>query len=158
MQPRNKLPPELHIVHGSKGMNQGTLVPESLKRYTPVAYWFENPDSWDPKKFIEDTAKYLFDVYGIGSEQDQHTLAMLADHITTYVECVKGIQKTGIITKYNNGKTIGPSPFVSLRDKVTPRIITLMNELGLTPRGRLSGNASDDVGLGKLMQGPDNFD
>jgi hypothetical protein len=32
-----------------------------------------------------------------------------------------------------------------------------MNELGLTPRGRLTGNATDDVHLGDLIGGPDNF-
>jgi len=156
-QSRNKLPPELHIVHGTKGENQGIVLPEKLKQYIPVAHWLKNPDSWDQEKFIETTSKYLFDLYGIGSEQDQHVLGMLADHMTTYIECVKGIKLTGVISKYNGGKTLGPSPHVSLRDKVTPRIISLMNELGLTPRGRLQGNATDNIALGELMMGPDNF-
>jgi phage terminase small subunit len=82
---------------------------------------------------------------------------MLAGHISTYIECEKGIKVTGIITKYNNGKTLGPSPFVSLRDKVTPRIIALMNELGLTPRSRLQGNPSDDIEISELMAGPDRY-
>jgi hypothetical protein len=153
----NKLPPELHLVHGTKGENQGVLIPDLLKKYTPVAYWFEHPDQWDPVQFIRDTSRYLYDVYGIGSDQEQHVLAMLAGHISTYIECEKGIRVTGIITKYNNGKTLGPSPFVSLRDKVTPRIISLMNELGLTPRSRLQGNPSDDIEISELMAGPDRY-
>jgi hypothetical protein len=153
----NKLPPELHLVHGTKGENQGVLIPDSLKKYTPVAYWFEHPDQWDSVQFIRDTSRYLYDVYGIGSDQEQHVLAMLAGHISTYIECEKGIKVTGIITKYNNGKTLGPSPFVSLRDKVTPRIIALMNELGLTPRSRLQGNPSDDIEISELMAGPDRY-
>jgi phage terminase small subunit len=60
-----------------------------------------------------------------------------------------------LIVQYNDGKTMGPNPLVSLRDKVTPRIITLMNELGLTPRGRLSGAGTEDLDLGDLMRGPD---
>jgi hypothetical protein len=32
-----------------------------------------------------------------------------------------------------------------------------MNELGLTPRGRLQGNATDNVALGELIMGPDNL-
>ena len=135
----------------------GVVIPDALKKYTPVAYWFENPDQWDAVQFIRDTSRYLYDVYGIGSDQDQHVLAMLAGHITTYIECEKGIKLTGIITKYNNGKTLGPSPFVSLRDKITPRIISLMNELGLTPRSRLQGNPADDINLNDLMAGPDKF-
>ena len=156
-QSHNKFPPELHIVHGTKGQNQGITLPEKLKQYTPIAYWLENPESWNQSKFIEETSKYLYDLYGIGSAQDQHVLGMLADHMTTYVECVKGIKISGVIAKYNGGKTFGPSPHVSLRDKVTPRIISLMNELGLTPRGRLSVGAGDDIPLGDLMAGPDNF-
>jgi phage terminase small subunit len=57
--------------------------------------------------------------------------------------------------KLNNGAAIGPSPFVSLQMKVTTLIIQLMNELGLTPRGRLSLNKSGDQGdASKFMRGP----
>ena len=52
---------------------------------------------------------------------------------------------------------MGPNPMLNLRDKVTPRIITLMNELGLTPRGKLAGSATEDVELGDLMHGPDHY-
>lgn len=153
----NKKPIELHLVEGTKGVNSGTTIPEKLKKYTPVAYWFKNPDSWNAEQFIDDTAKYLYDVYGIGSDQDQHVLAMLAGHITTYVECEKALRTTGLIAKYNGGKTLGPNPLLAIRDKVGSKIILYMNELGLTPRGRLQGNATDDIELGELMAGPDNF-
>ena len=52
---------------------------------------------------------------------------------------------------------LSPNPFVSLRDKVTPRIITLMNELGLTPRGRLQNNSNENADLGDLMRGPEHY-
>jgi hypothetical protein len=154
-QPRNKLPPELHIVSGTKGMNQGKVLPDELITRIPKAYWLENPDLWDEDKFISETSEFLFKAYGIGADQYQHTLGMLTDHITTYVQCRKGMQKMPLIVQYNDGKTMGPNPLVSLRDKVTPRIITLMNELGLTPRGRLSGAGTEDLDLGDLMRGPD---
>jgi phage terminase small subunit len=57
--------------------------------------------------------------------------------------------------QYNDGKTMGPNPLLNLRDKVTPRIITLMNELGLTPRSRLSaGKMDDESPIAQLMRGP----
>lgn len=156
-QAKNRLPPELHIVHGTKGLNQGTVLPDELKVRIPKADWLENPESWNEEKFIKDTSDFLFRVYGIGADQYQHTLAMLADHISTYVACRKNIMKNPLIINYNNGKTLGPNPFVSLRDKVTPRIITLMNELGLTPRGRLQNNSNENADLGDLMRGPEHY-
>ena len=154
---KNKLPVELHLVHGTKGMNPGKLLPDDVKMRIPKAYWLENPDLWDEDKFIADTSDFLYKVYGIGAEQYQHTLAMLADHITTYVKCRKGLKNSHLIVQYNDGKTMGPNPLLNLRDKVTPRIITLMNELGLTPRGKLAGTASEDIELGDLMHGPDHY-
>tara|TARA_R110000868_G_scaffold99595_1_gene274022 strand:+ start:36 stop:506 length:471 start_codon:yes stop_codon:yes gene_type:complete len=154
----NKLPPELHIVHGTKGKNQGVALPEKIKMRIPKAYWLSDSESWNEDKFIEETADYLFKVYGIGSEQDQHILAMLANQISIYIKCLHGINETGIITEYNNGKTLGPSPYISLMDKILQRIVTLMNELGLTPRGRLQKVSTDtQVDLGDLMAGPANY-
>ena len=89
--------------------------------------------------------------------QDQHTLSFLATQITLYIQCLVNVKENGIVTEYNNGKTLGPSPYMALMDKLLQRIIVLMNELGLTPRGRLAKTATDDTSLGDLMAGPDNF-
>jgi len=156
-QARNKLPPELHIVHGTQGKNMGTILPEKIKQRIPKAYWLTNPSAWNEDRFIEETAEYLYAVYGIGSEQDQHTLSFLATQITLYIQCLVNVKENGIVTEYNNGKTLGPSPYMALMDKLLQRIIVLMNELGLTPRGRLAKTSTDDSSLGDLMAGPDNF-
>ena len=158
-QSRNRFPPELHIVHGTKGQNQGVTLPEQIKRRTPKAYWLTNPESWNEDRFIADTAEYLFNVYGIGSEQDQHVLSFLAQQITIYVTCLKAFHKSNgaVITQYNNGKTLGPSPIITQMDKTLTKIISLMNELGLTPRSRLNSRSVDSAELGDLMTGPDNF-
>ena len=42
-------------------------------------------------------------------------------------------------------------------DKTLGRIISVMNELGLTPRSRLNSRSIDSAELGDLMTGPDNF-
>jgi phage terminase small subunit len=151
----NKKPPELHLVDGTKSRTRNPAeLPASIKKRIPSAEWLENPDAWDRAKFIEETSEFLFEVYGIGNEQDKHTLSMLADHVDTYVKCTKGL-KSGLITRFNNGQTMGPSPFIGIRNKTTTLIIQLMNELGLTPRSRLNqGKLEDDSALAQFLKGP----
>lgn len=152
---KNKLPPEIHVINGTKGMNQGGLLPNEIRGRIPVAEWMDNPSAWDKKKFVEETAEFLFTAYGIGSEQDRHTLTMLADHIQTYIECCEGIQRDGLVVEYNDGKTQGPSPYITIRNKTISLIVQLMNELGLTPRSRLATvKAPDTSTVGKFLRGP----
>lgn len=152
----NKKAPELHLVDGTtprKGMP--TALPENIKKRIPKAEWLDNPDGWDKDKFIEETADFLFTVYGIGNDQDKHTLAMLADHVELYVKCTRGINKNGIVTTFNNGATVGPNPYIGIRQKTMTLIIQLMNEMGLTPRSRLSaGKSEEDSPLTQFLKGP----
>lgn len=155
----NKKPPELHIIDGTKPRGESTKntveIPEQLRKRIPQAEWLENFDAWDKKRFIEETANFLYEVYGIGNEQDKHTLAMLADHIDTYIQCNKGIKEQGIVVEFNDGKTIGTNPYLAVRNKIMTLIIQLMNELGLTPRGRLSINKpEEDSPVAKFLRGP----
>jgi P27 family predicted phage terminase small subunit len=152
----NKKPPELHLVDGTtprKGMPNA--LPDNLKKRIPRAEWVDNPDAWDKSRFIEETSNFLYEVYGIGNDQDKHTLAMLADHIDTYVACTKHIKKGGIVTSFNNGQTIGPNPYLTVRNKMMTLIIQLMNELGLTPRSRLSaGKSEENSPVAQFLRGP----
>lgn len=152
----NKKPPELHAIDGTKSRRlQAAEIPASIKQRIPKAFWIDNPDQWDKDRFINETSEFLFTVYGIGNEQDQHTLGMLAEQIELYVQCSKAIRTDGIISVYNDGKTVGPSPYVTIREKTLKSCIQLMNELGLTPRSRLAaGKTEDDSPLAKFMQGP----
>ena len=152
----NKLPIELHLVQGTKPEHQITTLPESVKKRIPEAEWMTNPASWNKTVFVAETADYLFDVYGIGSDQDKHTLAMLADQIDLYVSC--NIQLTGsnLVISTNDGKTLAPNPIISIRNNALKLVIQLMNELGLTPRGRLNkteGNANDNSAVSKFLRG-----
>lgn len=152
----NKKPPELHVVDGTtprKG--RAAPMPSELKKRIPKAEWVDNPSAWDKDKFIEETAEFLYSVYGIGNDQDKHTLGMLADHIELYVQCTRGIKKNGVVTQFNDGKTIGPNPYISIRNKTMTLIIQLMNELGLTPRSRLgAGKVEDSSPLQQFLKGP----
>lgn len=150
----NRLPPELHLVHGTKQAHKGTTLPENVRQRVPQANWLDDPDSWDRKKFISETSEFLWETYGIGSDQDKHVLAALATQIEIYIKCWQGIQKKGIITAFNNGQTIGPNPFLTAGDKALSRAIVLMNELGLTPRGRLATNKQEGGKYSKLLNGP----
>lgn len=155
----NKKPPELHLIDGTKPRGESTknfvAMPEALRKRIPKADWLDNPDAWDKAKFVEETSNFLYELYGIGNDQDKHTLAMLADHIDTYIECNKDIANRGVVTLFNDGKTEGANPYLTVRNKTMTLIIQLMNELGLTPRGRLSINKpEEDSPVAKFLRGP----
>ena len=152
----NRKPPELHLVDGTtprKG--RSILLPETIKKRIPKADWLDNPDAWDKDVFITETSEFLYTVYGIGNDQDKHVLAMLAGYMDTYISCSKAIAKSGIVTKFNNGATIGPNPYLTIKNKTQVIIVQLMNELGLTPRGRLcAGKTESNSPMSIFMQGP----
>jgi phage terminase small subunit len=150
-----RIPAEVHLIHGTKGEKMGTLLPETVKKRIPKSEWMDNPEAWSKERFYNETADYLFEVYGIGSDQERHTLTMLTDQIDTYVDCNRHIAVEGLVVHFNDGKTVGPSPYVSIRKEALKQIILLMNELGLTPKSRLAKPSTmPSSTLGKLMLGP----
>jgi phage terminase small subunit len=152
----NRKPPELHLIDGTKSRRDNSFeMPEQVKKRIPKAEWLDNPDAWNKDKFIEETSEFLYTVYGIGNDQDKHTLAVLADQIDLYIKCSKAINKFGVITTFNNGATLGPNPNIPIRNKTISIIIQLMNELGLTPRSRLNaGKVEDNSPVAKFLKGP----
>jgi P27 family predicted phage terminase small subunit len=151
----NKLPAEIHALQGSKGLNMGVLLPEKLKQRIPFAEWASQPELFNKQRFVEETAQYLYDVYGIGTEQDRHTLMMLADQMQTYIDARTQQDKHPLVIKINNGKTLAPNPFISVANEAMKNCIRIMNELGLTPRSRLaSGKIDDESPLMHFLKGP----
>lgn len=150
----NRLPAELHLVHGTKAEHKAKPLPESVRQRVPKANWLDDPNAWDRDEFIKQTSDFLWETYGIGSDQDKHILAALANQMEIYIKCMKGVAKGGIITQFNNGATIGPNPYLTAGDKALSRAIVLMNELGLTPRGRLATNKVEGGKYSKLLNGP----
>lgn len=152
----NKKAPELHIVDGTKSRrNRAAPLPEDLKQRIPKAYWLDDYRLWNRDKFISETAEFLYEVYGIGTEQDQHIMAFLVEQIELYIECSKGIQENGPVASFNDGKTIGPSPYVSMRKDALKLIIQIMNEMGLTARSRLAaGKTEAESPMAKFLAGP----
>ena len=151
----NKKPPELHIIDGTKGVNQGQLLPEKIKQRIPKADWLDNPDSWDMDVFVKETSDFLYEVYGIGCDQDKHSLALLADTIDMYVTCKKKIKESSMVLVTNGGKTAMPNPYVSILQKCLRDIFMIMNELGLTARSRLNSNKVEaESPVAKFLKGP----
>lgn len=151
----NRKPIELHLIDGTKPAHNALELPDNVKCRVPVAEWIQNPSSWDKIAFINDTADFLFQSYGIGSRQDRHTLAMLADQIDLYIKCSLAIEQEGLVSENNGGKTVGANAHITIRNKALTLIIQLMNELGLTPRSRLSGSkAESQTKVGKFLKGP----
>lgn len=151
----NRKPPELHIIDGTTPeYGEPVLLPENIKKRIPKAEWLDNPENWSRDRFVEETADFLHEVYGIGSNQDKHTLAMLADHIEIYIECTKKIRENGLLHSNNANQTVGISPYMNVKAKTTTLIIQLMNELGLTPRGRLTKQkVGDQSPVARILKG-----
>lgn len=150
-----KLPPEIHLIKGSKGMNQGVLLPESVKARIPFAEWASQPELFTKERFVSETADYLYEVYGIGSEQDRHTLLMLADQLETYIQARAQQEKHPLVVKINDGKTLAPNPYIAVANEAMKNCVKLMNELGLTPRSRLaSPKAQESSAVSKFLRGP----
>jgi P27 family predicted phage terminase small subunit len=149
----NHKAPELHIIDGTKPSKPLAMIPNNIKNRIPKAEWLDNPDGWNKLQFIEETSDFLYEVYGIGSNQDKHTLSILADQIDLYVQCSKGIAEEGIIANYNNGATVASNPHILIRNKAITLILQIMNELGLTPRTRLANTKKDEANFSSLLKG-----
>jgi hypothetical protein len=141
----HKLPPEVHSVHGSVGKNPGMMLPEKIKARIPFAEWANNPENFNRETFVKETADYLFDVYGIGSKQDRHTLTMLADQMQVYVDAKRQQDTMPLVIEMNGGKTLAPNPYITIANKAMDNCVKLMNELGLTPKSRLAANKLEDA-------------
>lgn len=138
--PMNKKAPELHAIDGTRfrTATAPAMLPEQIRKRIPIAEWLLDPYAWDKQKFVTDAAEFLFTVYGIGNDQDKHTLALLADQLDLYIKCSIALDTDGIVSDYNGGQTKAASPYITIRNKALSLAIQLMNELGLTPRSRLA--------------------
>jgi len=151
-----KLPREVHLVHGtkSKALNIGVSMPEQVKVRIPFAEWANDPSAFTREGFVKETADFLFDVYGIGSKQDQHTLLMLADQMQTYVSARAQLQGQPLVIETNNGATLAANPLLAVADRAMVHALRLMNELGLTPKSRLTASKVDEVSpYAELLRG-----
>jgi P27 family predicted phage terminase small subunit len=133
----------------------GAMIPQILRERIPAAEWMDNPEAWTKHQFIEQTAEYLFSVYGLGTAQDRHILTMLADQIEAYIDCCRHIAEHGqiILSHSEFGEVLKTNPAANLRDKIAIRIVSLMGELGLTPRSRLATGKQDATPVGNFLKG-----
>lgn len=128
---------------------------KKIRKRVPQAEWMTNHSLWDKEQFITETAEFLDEAYGICNDQDKHVLAMLAMHMETFILCCKQIEDAGLMTEFNAGQNMAANPLLTIRAKTTTLILALMNELGLTPKGRLlQPKNKDDSDIAKFLAGP----
>jgi P27 family predicted phage terminase small subunit len=150
----NRLPAELHIVSGTKSARGAKPLPETIRERVPKADWLDHFDLWDRDAFVAETSNFLWDTYGIGCNQDKHILAALAIQLDIYIKCCQFVEREGIVIEFNKGANVGPNPYLTAGDKALSRAIVLMNELGLTPKGRLATTKTKGGKYSKLLNGP----
>lgn len=126
-----------------------------ISQRMPIADWVSNPDAWKIDDYIEEISQYLLHTYGIIEPHNRHAIAILAGHIDTYIKCTVQLNNAGLVIDYNDGATIGVNQYFNVRAKVMPVIISLMNELGLTPKSKFTpkSNANNNT-LAKILKGP----
>lgn len=150
----NRLPPELHVVKGTSGTRKAKALPQDVRARVPKADWLSNPEQWNMDRFVQETSDFLWDVYGIGSDQDKHILAACASQIDIYVRCWRELQHGDLIVSNNNGASVGPNPYFAMGDRALQRAVVLMGEMGLTPKGRLASKTAEGGKYKALLAGP----
>ena len=155
---RPELPSNLHIIRGNKDEEKlDAISAMEMKKRIPHAEWLDDPDAWNEKDFIKETSELLFQLYGNSCFIDRHLLGVLASEIGTYIKCLEGIKKDEIVATFNNGKTTGANPYVSIKNDTITKILALMNQLGLSPKDRLKNGVREPTAesnsIAKLMLG-----
>lgn len=106
---------------------------------------------WNKEMFIQEVSQYLNKVGN--TSQDEISILMLAENIETFITCTQDIQKNGLVVVHSNG-VAGKNHHFEIRDKSLSKIITLMSELGLTPRRRKPLPSSKDKDWDAFLKGP----
>jgi phage terminase small subunit len=157
---RQELPSYLNIIRGDEDEDEDFDVSSDMesKKRIPYAEWLDDPLVWNEKQFIEETSELLFQLYGNSCLTDRHLLGVLAGEISMYIRCLEAIKKNEIVATFNNGKTTGANPYISVKNETITKILALMNQLGLSPKDRLKNGVSEPTveskKLAYLMRGP----
>ena len=96
--------------------------------------WLDEPETFDRNEYIAEMAQLLKDIYGSDLRQHRWALRALADQMQVYLDCKIGIAELGVVASFNNGKTLGSSPYVSTQREALSKIVQLMNDMGLMPK------------------------
>lgn len=151
----SRLPPELHVVHGTRAKHKDMLLPDDIKDRVPTCEWIDDFEKWDKVKFQEEMSDFLWETYGIGCKQDRHILGAIAYNMDVFVQCARGMAKTEVLTHFNGGQNVGVNPLFLAGDRAMARVQSLMGELGLTPKSRLAGGKKQEGGkYASLLSGP----
>lgn len=106
---------------------------ETKIRQTYIAEWSENPDAWDYVAFCEGTVDHMKNNLKNYHPIDDTLIRMLADSMTTYIECLKHIREEGLVIYNKNGEMIGRSPCVTVQIATSKLIVKILKELEILP-------------------------
>ena len=155
---KQELPSNLHIIRGADEEYFDIASDIESKKRIPHAEWLDDPSAWNEKDFIKETSELLFQLYGNSCFIDRHLLGLLASEISMYIQCLEGIKKDEIVATFNNGKTTGANPYISIKNDTITKILALMNQFGLSPKERLKNGVSEPTAesknLANLMRWP----
>ncbi len=98
--------------------------------------WISDIESWDENNFLSSTKEFLLKKNKVIDDVDLQLLAILSTQIGLYVTSIKAIHTQGAVIAFNKGLTMGPNPHITIADKALNRVIQLMKELELTPKGK----------------------
>lgn len=99
--------------------------------------WLKNDHEWDKNQFVSDIANFIESTQVANTFPNMVLVEMLGTQVDIYIQCVKKIEKTGLIESYNKGATTGPSVYFTMADKALNRALQIMKELGITPSHRI---------------------
>lgn len=118
----------------------------------PQMNWHLRIDDWNRDLFTQEICEYLekFDE----TKLDRHAVGLLAESIDTFVRCTLEIRANGFVVVHHNGVK-GKNHHVEIRDKALARSLSLMSELGLTPRRRRPTPQPRDPDFESWLKGPD---
>lgn len=116
--------------------------------------WLDEPETYDRDEYISEMAQLLKDIYGSDLRQHRWALRALADQMQIYLECKISIDAEGVTASYNNGKTVGASPHVSIQREALSKIVMLMNDMGLMPKQIYEKTSSGINEADEFLSGP----
>lgn len=142
-----KLPANLHIIKG-----RPESLPEKVRSVLGEAAWLSDPNAWNRAEFLEQIDDAMAATHGLGHQIDCHLIGLLISQLEIYLQCWKALQSEGLLTTFNQGQTPGKNPYLAIADKALGRAVTLLADLGLSPKTRPPSRPTGK--FAELMAGP----
>lgn len=113
--------------------------------------WLVNESTWERGNFLREVSDYL---ESVGEDKiDRYAIGLLVNEIETYITCTRVILKDGLVVTHRNG-VLGRNLHLAIRDRALSSAMSILSELGLTPRRRKARRPEPDKALAQFLLGP----